>query len=73
MSPSQTTPPTAERNRISIDVSPAVMSLLDNISEVTGVPKSQVVYGALLDHLAELVQRSVAIKMRQAELLKARK
>jgi hypothetical protein len=44
------------------------LALLDHISEVTGVAKSQIVYGALLDAMADLVERADAIKKRQVEL-----
>jgi hypothetical protein len=57
-----------ERNRLSIDVSPVVMSLLDNVSRVSGVPKSQIVYGALLDHMADLVERTAALIRADGEL-----
>jgi hypothetical protein len=57
-----------ERARLSLDLAPSVLALLDHISEVTGVAKSQIVYGALLDAMADLVERADAIKKRQVEL-----
>ena len=45
------------------------MTLLDHISDVTGVPKSQIVYGALLDQLGELVARADSLKKRQGDML----
>ena len=40
-------PPTVDRPRLSVDLSPVVMSHLDHISEVTGVSKAGIITGAL--------------------------
>jgi len=65
-------PAQPDRSRLSLDLAPAVMTLLDHISDVTGVPKSQIVYGALLDQLSELVARADALKKRQADMVAQR-
>jgi len=62
-------PAQPDRSRLSLDLSPAVMALLDHVSDITSVPKSQIVYGALLDQLPELVARADSIKKRQTDLL----
>jgi hypothetical protein len=51
-------PALPERQRLSLDLAPAVSLALDNISAVTGVPKSQVVLGALLDALPGIMERT---------------
>lgn len=63
---SQTTPP--ERQRIAFDVSPAVASLLEHVSEVTGVSKAGIATAALLDALPALLARADGIKKRHGEL-----
>ena len=70
---SQTTPP--ERQRIAFDVSPSVASLLEHVSEVTGVSKAGIATSALLDALPALLARADGIKKRHVELSqgKARK
>ena len=70
---SQTTPP--ERQRIAFDVSPSVASLLEHVSEVTGVSKAGIATSALLDALPALLARADGIKKRHGELSqgKARK
>jgi predicted transcriptional regulator len=60
------TPP--ERSRLSIDLSPVVSSLLDNISEVTGQTKASIISGALLDALPALLARADGLKKRHHEL-----
>lgn len=66
-------PAIPERNRLSLDLSVSVMSLLDHVSEITGVAKAQIVNGALLDVLPALVERADKIKQRQGELSRAKK
>ena len=70
---SHTTPP--ERQRIAFDVSPSVASLLEHVSEVTGVSKAGIATAALLDALPALLARADGIKKRHGELSqgKARK
>lgn len=62
------TPLAADRQRLSLDLAPAVTLLLDHIAAVTGATKSQIVLGALLDALPDLVERADALKKRQVEL-----
>ena len=57
-----------ERQRLSLDLAQPVSLLLDHVSAITGVPKSQLVLGALLDALPALVERADALKKRQVEL-----
>lgn len=66
-------PAIPERNRLSLDLSASVLSLLDHVSEITGVAKAQIVNGALLDALPALVERADKIKQRQGELSRAKK
>lgn len=61
-------PPADTRSRLSVECSPVVTSLLDHISEVTGVAKSQIITGALLDALPSLLARADGLKKRQGEL-----
>lgn len=61
-------PQTGERQRLSIEVSPALLLLLDNISAVTGVPKSQLVTGALLDAMPTLLERTKQLQAAAAAL-----
>ena len=61
-------PPTVDRPRLSVDLSPVVMSHLDHISEVTGVSKAGIITGALLDALPELLVRADGLKKRHSEL-----
>lgn len=63
---SQSTPP--ERQRIAFDVSPSVASLLEHVSEVTGVSKAGIATSALLDALPALLARADGIKKRHSEL-----
>lgn len=61
-------PPSADRQRLSLDLAQPVSLLLDHVSAATGVPKSQLVLSALLDALPALVERADALKKRQVEL-----
>ena len=65
-------PPTVDRPRLSVDLSPVVMSHLDHISEVTGVSKAGIITGALLDALPELLARADGLKKRHSELSQAK-
>ena len=65
-------PPTVDRPRLSVDLSPVVMSHLDHISEVTGVSKAGIITGALLDALPELLARADGLKKRHTELSQAK-
>jgi hypothetical protein len=58
----------SDRNRISFEVSPAVSSLLDHVSEVTGANKSQVALSALLDALPSLLERAESLQKRSVAL-----
>ena len=64
---------TTERTRIAFDVSPSVGGLLDHISDVTGIPKSQIAQGALLDALPDLLARADVLKKRHQELSQGKK
>lgn len=59
---------TPDRSRLSVEISPMVMSHLDHISVVTGLSKSVIVNAALLDALPDLITRADAIKKRASEL-----
>lgn len=62
----------SDRSRISVEISPVVAGLLDHISDITGVSRAQIVNGALLDALPQLVARADALKKRQGELVQAK-
>lgn len=66
-------PSTAERSRLSIELSPVVSSHLDHISEITGQTKAAIVAGALLEALPELLARADALKKRHQELSQIRR
>ena len=59
---------TPERSRLSLDVSEIVSGHLDHISQVTGVSKAQIVVGALLDALPDLLARADGLKARHQQL-----
>jgi predicted transcriptional regulator len=65
--PNSTQEPT--RARPSIELSPVLSSLLDHISEVTGVTKAGIISGALLDAMPSLLARADALKKRHSELV----
>ena len=64
--------PSSDRSRLSVDLSPVVMSHFDHISEVTGVAKSGIITAALLDALPELLARADGLKKRYSELNQAK-
>lgn len=64
----QQLPASADRSRLSIELSEVVSSHLSHISEVTGASKASIVSGALLDALPDLLGRADALKKRYAEL-----
>lgn len=57
-----------ERTRITVDLSPAVLSLLDHVSGVTGVTRTQLVGQVLVDALPGLVARADEIQKRAIAL-----
>lgn len=63
----------SERSRLSVELSPIVMSHLDHISEVTGQSKAALVVSALMDALPELLARADSLKKRHQELNQAKK
>lgn len=65
--------PSTARNRVSVDFSSSVSLLLDNISDVLGVPKSQLVMQALLDALPGLVERAEGLKKKADALSQKRR
>lgn len=64
MTPSPQVPTVADRQRLSLDLSPAVSALLEHVAQVTGTPRSQVVLAALLDALPGLVERADQLQAR---------
>lgn len=66
-------PPTPERIRLSVDLSPVISSHLDHISEVTGVSKAGIISGALLEALPALLARADGLKKRHQELAQAKR
>ena len=67
------TAPQNDRSRLSVDLSPVVMSHLDHISEITGVSKAGIINAALLDALPDLLARADGLKKRHVELTQAKK
>lgn len=67
------TPPPIERSRLSVDLSPVVLSHLDHISEVTGVSKAGIISSALLESLPALLARADGLKKRHQELNQVKK
>jgi predicted transcriptional regulator len=65
--------PSPERTRLSVDLSPVISSHLDHISDVTGVTKSGIIAGALLDALPALLARADGLKKRHQELAQVKK
>lgn len=63
----------SERSRLSVELSPIVMSHLDHISEVTGQSKAALVVSALMDALPELLARADGLKKRHHELTQGKK
>ena len=63
-----TSPPSAERSRLSVELSPVVSSHLDHISEITGQTKAAIVAGALLDALPALLARADGLTVRYQQL-----
>ena len=62
-------PPTiADRQRLSLDLAPAVSLLLDHVATVTGTPKSQLVTQALLEALPGMLERADGLEKRAAGL-----
>lgn len=59
---------TSDRQRLSLDLAGPVSLLLDHVSGVTGVPKSQLVLGALLDALPAMLERADGLKRRHQDL-----
>lgn len=58
----------AERTRLSVDLSPAVLSLLDHVSTVTGVTRTQIVGQLVVEALPALVARADDIQKRAHQL-----
>lgn len=61
-------PAQADRQRISVELSPVVASHLDHIAEVTGQTKAAIVGAALMDALPALLARADGLKVRHQQL-----
>lgn len=68
--PSHQTP---DRTRLSVDLSPVVMSHLDHISEITGQSKAAIISACLVEALPDLLARADGLKKRHQELNQAKK
>lgn len=68
MSLPQSPPVVADRQRLSLDLTPAVASLLDHVSQVTGSPRSQVVLQSFLEALPSLVERADQLQARHLKV-----
>ena len=60
-----------DRARLSLDLAPGVSLLLDHVSTVTGVPKSQLVTQVLLEALPAMLERSDGLQKRATALEQA--
>lgn len=58
----------ADRQRISVELSPVVALHLDHISDVTGQSKAAIVAAALMDALPALLARADGLKGRHQQL-----
>ncbi len=61
----------SDRTRLSLDVPPGVLLLLDHCAEVTGQSRTQLVLAALVDQLPAAVERADALRKRVRELEQA--
>ena len=60
--------PTESRTRISLDVSPMILSHMDHIAEITGSSRSALLMSMLLDGLPLHLERADALQKRYREL-----
>lgn len=68
MEVAQKNPVLAERTRLTVDLSPAVVSLLDHVSGITGVSRTQIVAQLVVDALPQLCARADEIAKRAVQL-----
>ena len=61
----------SDRTRLSLDVPPGVLLLLDHCAEVTGQSRTQLVLAALVEQLPVLIERADALRKRVRELEQA--
>lgn len=71
--PGEKTPVSAERTRLTVDLSLAVVSLLDHVSGVTGVTRTQIIGQLVVDALPALCARADDIQKRAHQLKGVRK
>lgn len=62
-----------ERQRVTVDVSPSLLSLLDHYCEVTGQARTSVIVGLLSVHLPALHDQAKDLKARAAALASPQK
>jgi hypothetical protein len=62
-----------QRLRLQIEITPAVATVLDHVSEVLGVPRAQIVLQGLLRVLPDLVGQSEQIRQKAGSLGKGPK
>lgn len=65
------------RNRVSVELSPSVLSLLDNVCAASGMTRASVINSALMDSLPRLFESVQAVEkmnqqFQQAQLQKSR-
>ena len=65
MNPSSLTP---SRPRVSVDLSHQVSALLDQVCDITGATKSQLINSALLDALPKLLEGAEALQKRYSTI-----
>ena len=69
--PKPAAPAAATRNRLQLDLAEPVALLLDHVSNVLGLQKSQLVAQALLQALPGLVEQADQVRKRSRELTQA--
>lgn len=58
----------AEKSRLSLELSSTISQLLEHVSEITGTPKTQLVQAALLEVLPDMLARADGFAKRGREL-----
>lgn len=65
--PTTPPPPMPERLRVSLDLTPPLVLLLDHVSSITGIPRTALITQALLEALPAHLER---FQMLQAAMLR---
>ncbi len=57
-------PVVPDRPRVNVELSPAVLALLDHVCDVTGTTRTQVIVNSLVESLPALLDRSEGLQKR---------